>query len=246
MVRSLLEWGWEPPTHLRFVLVGGAPTPPELVTDALDAGIPIHPSYGASEAASQIATATPTQAGRAPDAVGNPLFETDVRIVDADGNDVERGKTGEVVVSGPSISPGYLDPEQTAASFTDGWFRTGDLGRLDDDGRLRITGRRSDRIITGGETVDPTEVARVLRSHDAIADAAVVGIPDIQWGEHVGAALVLDQGSTDFDRQAFETFCATRLATHKRPRTITVVEQLPRTDSGTVDRDRLVTRLGDE
>ncbi|AGB15946.1 acyl-CoA synthetase (AMP-forming)/AMP-acid ligase II [Halovivax ruber XH-70] len=246
MVRSLLEWGWEPPAHLRFVLVGGAPTPPELVTDALEADVPIYPSYGASEAASQIATATPSQASRAPESVGNPLFETDVRIVDHEGNPVERGESGEVVVSGPTISPGYLDPDQTAGSFTDGRFRTGDLGHRDDVGRLRITGRRSDRIITGGETVDPAEVARVLRSHEGIADAAVVGIPDRKWGERVAAALVLEPGVGDFERQAVETFCENRLATHKRPRTIAVVEQLPRTDSGTVDRNQLAKRLDDE
>lgn len=246
MVRSLLEWGWEPPAHLRFVLVGGAPTPPELVTEALDAGVPLHPSYGASEAASQIATATPSQASRAPGSVGNPLFETDVRIVDHEGTPVDRGESGEVVVAGPTVSPGYLDPDQTTSSFTDGRFRTGDLGYRDDAGRLRITGRQSDRIITGAETVDPAEVARVLRSHEDIADAAVVGVPDKQWGERVAAALVLEPGIDDFERQAFEAFCANRLATHKRPRTIAVVEQLPRTDSGTVERNQLTERLGDE
>lgn len=235
MVRSLLEWGWEPPASLRFVLVGGAPTPPELVERALAAGIPLHPTYGASETASQVATATPAQAKRWPDSVGQPLFGTEVRIVDREGTPVDRGETGELVVSGPTVSPGYLNPDQTARAFEDGAFRTGDLGHRDEDGRIWITGRRSDRIVTGGETVDPTAVARVLRDHDAVAAAAVVGLPDERWGERVAAAVVPASGAT-VDTEELEAFAGDRLAPHKRPRTIVTIAELPRTPSGTVDR----------
>lgn len=236
MVRSLLEWGWQPPDRLRFVLVGGAPSPPDLVERALGAGIPVHPTYGASETASQVATATPEQARQWPDAVGQPLFGTDVRIVDRDGNTLDPGETGELVVSGPTVSPGYLDPDQTARSFENGAFRTGDLGYRDEDGRLRVTGRRSDRIVTGGETVDPTEVARSLEAHDGVADAAVVGLPNERWGERVAAAVVPIPGRTGLDPDEIETVAAERLAPHKQPRTIEIVAELPRTRSGTVDR----------
>lgn len=250
MVRSLLEWGWEPPTHLRFVLVGGAPTPPELVDRALSAGIPVHPTYGASETASQVATATPAQARQWPDTVGQPLLGTDVRIVDRDGTPVAPGETGELIVSGPTVSPGYLDPDQTANSFEKGAFRTGDLGYRDEEGRLRITGRRSDRIVTGGETVDPTEVARALEDHDAVADAAVVGLQDEKWGERIGAALVPAIDGSGLDTDDVRDFAADRLAPHKRPRTIEIVSELPRTPSGTVDRDavrdQLVASTADE
>ncbi|MFC3959861.1 class I adenylate-forming enzyme family protein [Halovivax cerinus] len=242
MVRSLLEWGWDPPSHLRFVLTGGAPTPSELVTACGDAGIPICPSYGASETASQIATATPDQARRRPDSVGHPLVGTSIELVGEDGTPVDQGETGEVIVSGPTVSPGYLDPAQTAAAFEDGRFRTGDLGHLD-DGALYVTGRRSDRIVTGGETVDPTEVAHTLCEHRSVTDAAVVGLRDDRWGERVGAAIVLDSDAGDVDRAALERFCDDRFAPHKRPRTIAFVDTLPRTDSGTVDRNAVRTRL---
>ncbi|WP_254862587.1 class I adenylate-forming enzyme family protein [Halovivax gelatinilyticus] len=243
MLRRLIDLGWEPPDSLRFVLVGGAPTPPALVERALGAGVPIYPTYGATETSSQVATATPSQVSTSPDTVGQPLVGTTVRIVDDEGSPVEPGGTGELLVGGPTVSSGYLDATQTDRSFADGWFVTGDLGHRDDAGRLWVTGRRSDRIVTGGETVDPAEVRRVLCDHPAVIDAAVVGLPDETWGERVGAVVVVDDRS--LSAESVRSFCRDRLATAKRPRTIAFVDDLPRTHSGTIDRDAVRRRLRD-
>ncbi|WP_247728385.1 class I adenylate-forming enzyme family protein [Halovivax limisalsi] len=244
LLRRLLAIDWTPPDHLRFVLVGGASTPPSLVERALDAGVPVYPSYGATEASSQIATATPDQVEAQPDTVGQPLYDTRVRIVDDTGDPVATGETGEILVRGPTIAPGYLDQGHTDRAFADGWYRTGDLGRRDEDGYLRVTGRRSDRIVTGGETVDPAAIRRVLLDHPDVADAAVVGLPDEEWGEIVGAAVVPSDGDAREIELAVESHCRDRLASHRRPRRIAVVSDFPRTPSGTVDRDALRERFG--
>lgn len=244
-LRRLLDADWTPPDHLRFVLVGGATTPPSLVERALEAGVSIYPSYGSTEASSQIATASPEQLETDPDTVGQPLYGTTVRVVDDADEPIETGETGELLVRGPTITPGYLDPAHTDRAFTDGWYRTGDLGRRDGDGLLWVTGRRSDRIVTGGETVDPVSIRRVVRDHPAVDDAAVVGLPDEEWGEIVAVAIVPAENEAA-NVAAIERFCRDRLAAHRRPRRIIVVPDLPRTPSGTVDREALRRRFDDD
>lgn len=227
--------------RLRFVLTGGAPTPPALVERCAEVGVPVAPTYGMTETASQIATAPPEIAARDSSTVGPPLRSTAVTIVDATGERVDPGTPGEILVDGPAVSPGY------AAGGDDRWsqhgFRTGDLGRLDDE-YLYVTGRVDDRIVTGGETVDPTEVATTLTEHPAVAEAVVVGVPDPDWGERVGALVVPVPDSTP-STTALETFCAERLAGYKRPRTVVLTDAIPRTASGSVDRAAVVDRLAE-
>ncbi|ARS91530.1 class I adenylate-forming enzyme family protein [Natrarchaeobaculum aegyptiacum] len=258
MCKRLLESGWQPPESLRFVLLGGAPASAELLERCHAADVPVYPTYGMTETASQIATATPAEALEYGGTVGQPLVVTDVTVVDDDGGPVETGEIGEFVVSGPTVSPGYLDPDHTDAAFTEHGLRTGDVGRRDDDGRLWVLNRRSDRILTGGENVDPGEVVDVLRSHPDVEDAAVVGLPDEEWGERVGSLLVPMRGRSRGDRagvvgdlsmDAHLDFgsvlehCDDRLAGFKRPKTIAVIDALPRTASGTVDRQAVRDRL---
>jgi len=232
MLERLLAAGRMP--DLRFVLVGGAPCPPELVERAHERDVPAAPTYGMTEAASQIATARPGTAADNPGSVGSPLVFAELSIVDGAGVPCDPGETGELVVSGAVVTPGYLDDAATAEAFSNGGLRTGDRGYRDEAGCLYVEGRIDDTIVTGGENVDPTEVADALRSHAAVADCAVVGLPDEEWGRRVAALAVLDGEATADDLRAH---CRDRLADHKRPRTVGFTTELPRTASGTVDRE---------
>ncbi len=245
MLERLLEAGWSPPDTLRFVLLGGAPASEESLERARERGVPVCPTYGMTEAASQIATATPGEAADHPGTVGRPLAFTDVSIVDEAGEAVGPGERGEIVVSGPTVTPGYLDDEHTEAAFGEHGLHTGDAGYRDEAGRLWVGSRLSDRIVTGGENVDPGEVAEALRAHAGIETAAVVGLPDPEWGERV-AALVVPAGSRGDGRPSLESLlahCDDRLAGFKRPKTVGFADELPRTPSGTVDREAVKARL---
>lgn len=241
MLTRMLDSGWSPPDHLRFVLLGGAPASHELIERCEAEGVPVHPTYGMTETASQVATARPAQAFEYPGTVGQPLVCTDVRIVDGDGSPCDPGEPGELVVSGPNVSPGYLDANHTDAAFENGRFHTGDVGYRDEDGRLWIVGRVDDRIITGGENVDPGEVLAVLREHQGVRDAAVVGVPDEEWGERVGALVIPEEGA--LSSEELREHCENRLAGYKRPRVVAFADELPRTASGTIDREAVRQRL---
>jgi len=231
MVKRLLDADWAPPDHLDTVLLGGAPASASLLERALDSDVPVYPTYGTTETASQIATATPQQASECPGTVGQPLLNTTVRILD-DGEPAEVGETGELVVSGPTVTPGYLDEDRTVAAFDDYGFHTGDLGFRDDDGRLWIVGRLDDRIVSGGENVDPETVAAAIRDHPDITEVTVVGLPDEEWGERVAALVVGAVGA-----EAVREHCRDSLAAFEVPKTVVVTDALPRTPSGTVDRE---------
>lgn len=230
------------PDSLRVVLLGGAPASNELIERCDERDVPLHPSYGMTETASQIATARPAEATANTGTVGRPLFLTTVTIVDSGGRPLPPTEQGEIAVSGPTVMSGYYhDSEATAEAFCSHGFRTGDVGHLDEDNRLWIEGRASDRIVTGGETVDPHEVGDVLRDHPDIADAAVVGLPDPEWGERVGALIERDENST-LDAQTVESHCRAHLGSHKQPRAI-AFGSIPRTESGTINRDAVRARL---
>ncbi|MFC7077962.1 class I adenylate-forming enzyme family protein [Haloarcula halophila] len=231
MLARLLDAGWKPPESLRTVLLGGGPADETLVDRCRDAGVPVHPTYGMTETASQIATARPQTAFDHPGTVGQPLVFTEVTVVD-DGSPCEPGERGELVVDGPTVTPGYLDDERTAAAFGSHGLHTGDLGYRDEDGRLWIVGRVDDRIVTGGENVVASDVAATIRENGDVTDAVVVGVPDEEWGQRV-AALVTGTVSAG----AVRDYCEARLAPYEVPKTIRVVDTLPRTASGTVDRE---------
>ena len=242
MLERLLDAGTLP--DLRFVLLGGAACPPALLERAQDRGVPVAPTYGMTEAASQIATARPDEARRHPESVGNPVMFAEVTVVDDAGAVCEPGEEGELVVSGPMVTPGYLDADRTGEAFAGGGLRTGDVGHRDEAGRLYVHGRADDRIVTGGENVDPAEVAVALRAHPAVADCAVVGLPDEEWGEKV-AALVERTDDRDVSGEELREHCRERVAGYKLPRKIGFADDLPRTASGTLDRTAVRERLLD-
>ncbi len=201
----LLDAGLREPPALRWALLGGAAIPPALLERAERAGVPIAPTYGMTEACSQVAT------------FGRPLFCARVALA-AD---------GEVLVAGPTVAPA-VGP----------LLRTGDLGALDERGRLTITGRKADTIISGGENVAPQEVEAVLEAHPAVAEAAVHGRPDDEWGEAIVATVVL-RGPGSVGEAVLRAWCAARLAPYKVPKAIAVAQALPRTASGKLRRAEL-------
>jgi O-succinylbenzoic acid--CoA ligase len=244
MLRRMLSARGTLPGCLRFVLVGGAPCPEELIERCRDYSVPICPTYGMTETASQVATARHDEAYDHPDSVGRPLLWTDVTVVDSAGTPVEPGESGEIVVRGPTVTPGYYDdPAATGEAIGTYGLHTGDVGYRDESGRLYVLNRLDDRILTGGENVDPGEVVDALRAHESVEDAAVVGLDDPEWGEQVAALLVPVEDRVDLD--ALEVHLRDRLAGFKLPRTIGTVEELPRTVSGTVEREAVRERLRD-
>jgi O-succinylbenzoic acid--CoA ligase len=214
MLHRLREAGLSKAPALRAALVGGGPVPRDLVEWGEGIGLPILLTYGMTETCSQIATAAPgAGAGRV-----KPL----------PGVELEIGPGGEILARGPMVSRGAL--------AADGWLHSGDRGRLEPDGSLYVEGRIKDTIVTGGENVAAAEVEEALVSHPAVADAAVVGRPDPEWGEAVAAFVVLAGDADDADLVAH---CRERLAGYKVPRSITRVEELPRTASGKLLKGRL-------
>ncbi|MEA2297167.1 MAG: o-succinylbenzoate---CoA ligase [Solirubrobacteraceae bacterium] len=213
----LLDAGLRDPPCLRCALIGGAPLAPALAERALAAGVPVSQTYGLTEACSQVTTQRPGD-GR-PDA-GPPLFCTRVRI-----------QAGEIQVAGPTLA--------TAAGE---WLATGDLGELV-DGRLRITGRRADTILSGGENIAPTEIEAVLGEHPQVAEAAALGVPDREWGEAVWALVVVRAETPSLDPDELRRHCRGRLAAFKVPKEFVFVASLPRTRSGKLVRGELAGLL---
>ncbi|MCT9083644.1 AMP-binding enzyme, partial [Streptomyces fulvoviolaceus] len=166
--------------------------------------------------------------------VGRPVPHTQVRIINDMGKEVPAGELGEITLRGPKVFAGYWrDEKATAAALKDGWFHTGDIGHLDEDGYLYIDDRKKDMIVSGGENIATPEVERVLYEHPAVLEAAVVGLQHPRWGE-VPRAFVVFRPGTSAGTDELRDFCRTRLAKFKVPVRFDVVDELPRTPSGKV------------
>jgi O-succinylbenzoic acid--CoA ligase len=227
------------PRTLRFVLLGGGPCAASLLARASARGFRVLPTYGLTEAASQVATRDP-EADDADLLALTPLPGTRVRVVDERGRDVPACAAGEILVRGPSVMQGYTNrPRETARTLRGGWLHTGDVGALDAAGRLRVLDRRSDLIVSGGENVYPAEVEAALLEHPAVAEAGVAGAADPDYGSRPEAWWVLSRGHTAPSSSALRSFCRERLAGFKLPVAFHRVEQLPRNASGKLLRRRL-------
>jgi len=218
-----------PPEGIRAVILGGGPIPVALVQRAVAAGWPVVPSYGMTETASGVVALPATQAAANPGTVGHPLHGVELRLAN-----------GEIQVRGPMVFAGYLDdPAATNAATTlDGWLRTGDLGRLDADGRLTIDGRSDELIVSGGENVSPAEIEAALASHPGVREVAVVGAPDARWG-HVPVAIIVEEPDAKPSDDDLTAHARTRLANFKVPSRYVRVAALEHTSLGKVERRQL-------
>ena len=227
-------------SHLRHLIVAGAIGTPELFQAWSARGLPLQPQYGGTEMGPMAFALDhegehqdKAEAGSA----GQGALHTEIRLVDPAGNDVAAGEVGEIWLRGPSVTVGYWCKPR-ADFFTDDWFRTGDAARRDADGYYYLAGRTKEMYKSGGENVYPAEVENVLSLHPAVADLAVVGIPDQQWGE-VGMVVVVAVAGAEPTLEDLIAFAGDKLARFKLPKRLAVVPDLPRNVTGKVNRDAL-------
>ncbi len=246
MLHRLLEYrdgDW--PGKLRLILLGGAPLSGELQERCADSDLPVAPTWGLTEACSQVATVLPSEARRKPGSTGKPLLFSSIRIVDEAGNDRARGEIGEIVVSGPTVMQGYWqDPQSTSATLVNGELQTRDLGYLDEEGDLYVLQRRNDLIISGGENIYPAEVEHALIDHALVEDAVVLGLDDEEWGQRVGAVVQM-KGSSLVASDELSRHLRQRLTAYKLPREWRFVDRIERSDSGKVKRSELARLFED-
>lgn len=221
-------------TSLRTCISGGAALPVELLHSFEKTfGCQILEGYGLSETSPVVSFNHPN-AERKPGSIGVPVRGAEVRIVDDSGADVPTGEIGEIAIRGEGVMAGYLGrPEATAEAIPDGWFRSGDLARRDEDGYIFIVDRKKQLIIRGGYNVYPREVEEVLYQHPAVAEVAVIGIKDARLGEEVGAAITPRAG-VEIDLDEVKEFCKSQLAAYKYPRRLWLVDELPKGATGKI------------
>lgn len=229
---------------LRLIRSSSASLPPQVMQELEDVfGSPVIEAYGMTEAAHQMASNPLPPRARKPGAVGIAAGP-EIAVMAEDGTVLPQGSVGEVVIRGPNVTPGYdNNPAANAGAFMGGWFRTGDQGRLDDEGYLFLTGRLKEQINRGGEKISPLEVDVVLLDHPSVAQVVTFGVPHDKLGEEVGAVVVLHPGTAATEQEIRE-FCATRLAAYKVPRHVLLRDDIPKGATGKVQRIGLASRLG--
>jgi fatty-acyl-CoA synthase len=214
-------------SSLRLAVVGGAPMPEALLDTWAARGVDIVQGYGLTEAAPNVLCLSPEDARRKAGWAGKPYPYVECALSD----------DGELLVRGPNVFPGYWRNEAaTAGAFRDGWLLTGDVAERDDEGNYRIRGRVKDMVVSGGENVYPAEIEAVLHEHEAVADAAVVGVPDERWGEVTAAFVVLAEPVSEDE---LREHCLRHLARFKVPKSFHVVDELPRNSMGKVVKSEL-------
>ena len=238
------RWDTADLSSLRNLLCGGAPVPEPLIRRYQERGLTFLQGYGMTETSPGALFLSAEDSVRKAGTAGVPSFFTDVRVVTADGRDAAPGEPGEVIVQGPNVMLGYWNkPEATAEALRDGWFHSGDIAVKDEEGYARIADRLKDMIISGGENIYPAEVEEVLYGHPAVAECAVIGVPDERWGEVGKAIVVLRPGMTATAEEIIKFFDG-RLARYKIPKHVEFVDALPRNGSGKILKHVLRERHG--
>ncbi len=246
-------------SSLKVITYGAAPMPLEVIKRAVGVfpGVSFINAFGQTETASTITTLGPEDhiiSGTEEEkerklkrlsSIGKSMSDVEMKIVDEDGRELPPGQVGEIVARGPRVMTGYWKDEEKTQKTIDkeGWVHTGDMSYRDEDGYFYLTGRAIDMIIRGGENISPEEVEVVLRSHPKIEEAAVIGVPDEEWGEQPKAIVVLKQGETATAEEITE-YCRERMASYKRPRSVVFVDKLPRNPMGKVLRRVLRQQYG--
>jgi acyl-CoA synthetase (AMP-forming)/AMP-acid ligase II len=247
-------------SSLKVITYGAAPMPFEVIRKAIE----VMPwarfinAFGQTETASTITTLGPEdhiiegseeekakKLKRLTSSIGKPLPDVEIKIVDEEGKALPPFGIGEILARGPRVMAGYWkDEEKTSQVMTlDGWLRTSDMGWMDEEGYIYLSGRADDMIIRGGENISPEEVEDVLHSHPKVEEAAVIGVPDVEWGQEPRAVVVLKTGESATPEEMME-YCRSRLAGFKRPRSVVFIEALPRNPMGKLLRKKLREEYG--
>jgi long-chain acyl-CoA synthetase len=225
---------------------GGAAMPGEILRGFEEKfGCVILEGYGLSET-SPVASFNHREIGRKVGSIGTPIEGVEMKVVDDEGNEVPQGEVGEIVIKGPNVMKGYWNkPEATAEVMRGGWFHTGDMAKVDEDGFFFIVDRKKDMIIRGGYNVYPREIEEVLYEHPAVRECAVLGVPDEQWGEEVGAAVALKPGAEATPEELRE-YVKSQVAAYKYPRHIWIVDELPKGPTGKILKREISVPAGRE
>jgi len=227
-------------SSLRTCITGGASMPVEVLRGFEQAfGAIVLEGYGLSET-SPVSSSNHPDRERKPGSIGTPLEGVEMRVVDEDDNEVAQGEVGEIVIRGHNIMKGYWQrPDATAEAMRGGWFHSGDMARVDEEGYFYIVDRKKDLIIRGGYNVYPREVEEVLYEHPRIREAAVIGVPHDQWGEEIGAAVVPHEGE-QLDPAEVSAYVKERIAAYKYPRLVWFLDELPKGPTGKILKREIV------
>ena len=242
------EWDAADLSSIRYFVCGGAPVPEHLITLYGNRGVPFAQGYGLTETAPLALVMRADETAHRIGSAGHRVLPlSDVRLVDAENQPVASGERGEICVRGPQVMKGYWNNEAATAAVIDdgGWFHTGDVGTTDADGYVYVVDRVKDMVITGGENVYPAEVESVLYGHPAIAEVAVLGVPDERWGESVTAVVALRPG-TELTLEEVREFAQPLLAGFKVPRRLDLVDALPRNPAGKILKYQLRDQLAEQ
>lgn len=241
------SWSATDLTSLNNLTCGGSPVPTRILNAYEERGLHFSQGYGMTETSPGATSLDPRMTRAKQGSVGLPHFFTDVRVADENGMPAPPRTVGEIQIAGPNVFAGYHGlPDATAAAFTpDGWFRSGDLGSIDEDGYLFISDRLKDMIISGGENIYPAEVENLINDIDAVTGVAVIGVPDGRWGEVPWAIVTLREGAI-LDLELLRGHLEGRLARYKHPKRLIVLDALPTTASGKVRKAELRARFAAE
>ena len=221
-------------SSVKFFIAGGAPCPKSLIEIYFKKGVVFNQGYGLTETAPAVTALRSEEADRKLGSAGKPLFHVNVRILDDQDRNLPRGELGEVAIQGPNVFKEYWRlPEETARAKKGGWFHTGDIGYLDEEGYLWLVDRKKDMYISGGENVYPAEVEDVIYKMPQVGEVGVVGMEDARWGE-VGLAVVVPKKGASLTEEEVREYCRDKLAKYKIPKKIVFAEALPRNATGKV------------
>ena len=267
LVPTMLKWVIDHPefhaydlSSLKIITYGAASMPLNVIQRAIDLmpGVQFINAFGQTETASTISVLGPEdhviqgndaekrkKLQRLAASIGKPLPDVEVMIADKQGHGLPAGQIGEICARGPRVMKGYWGEDQAGSQpiTREGWLRTGDKGWMDEEGYIYLAGRGDDMIIRGGENISPEEVEDVLHAHPGIEEAAVIGIPDAEWGQEPRAVVVVKKGH-DLDSEAVISYCKPRLAGYKRPRSVVFIDVLPRNPMGKVLKKKLREKYG--
>lgn len=222
---------------LHYIIVGGEPMPIPLIEKWHEKNVPIRQGYGMTEVGPNLTSLHQDDAVRKMGSIGRPNFYVKAKIADAQGNTLPANQPGELLLHGPMVTPGYWQNEEaTGKAFLNGWFRTGDRVRQDEEGFLFVVDRIKNMYISGGENVYPAEIERILQQHPCVKEAAVIGIPDKKWGES-GRAFIVQNGTVSIEEVIL--FCRAKLAKFKVPKSVVFLKELPKNDTGKINRTEL-------